>query len=256
MPGEPLIFVHGWGMESGVWQEQAEFFAEEFDVSAVNLPGHGGMPPLGGEPLTIKKCGEALAEEISRKNLKNVHMVGWSLGAQVICHAAAELGGNVGSLSMVGGTPCFTAPAESDKWATPLVKALWFQRTVKGDFENSLKKFVMTFFEAEKELDGAAGERVKNAFFGKNFPPDEKSAVELLDDLTLSDIRGLLPALDVPSFILHGSRDRIVPVEVTGIWESLLPQARTAILPGCGHAPFITCPEKFNATLKKFLAEV
>lgn len=250
-----MIFVHGWGVDADVWREQAGFFGSLFDVLAVNLPGHGGRAPLSGERLTIEKCGVDLAETIRGKNLKNVNLVGWSLGAQVICHAAKELG-DVRSLSIVGGTPCFTAPEDGDSWATPRVKALWFQRTMKNDFQNNLRKFIMAFFESEKELDEAAAYRIKAAFFGEHFPPDEKSALELLDDLGVSDIRGILGRLEMPSILIHGARDRIVPVEVTGIWEGLLPHARAAVFPDCGHAPFITCPEKFNGILKKFLLEI
>ncbi|MBI5178919.1 MAG: alpha/beta fold hydrolase [Nitrospinae bacterium] len=248
----PLVFVHGWSVNAGVWEAQTEHFEDKFQVHTFTFPGHGDEPPVEGT-LTIQRLGNLLARMLDAKDLRGAHLVGWSMGAQVAIHAADMAKERVRSLTIVGGTPCFTAPAPDAKWATPLTKSKWFYRSMKSDYQNSLRDFIMRFFEAEKELGSDGAERIKHLFFDRHFPPDERSALELLDDLMVSDIRALAATITLPSLIVHGAHDRIVPVEVTGLWGELLRPSGTEVIAGCGHAPFISFPELFNRRLETFL---
>ncbi len=251
--GQPLIFIHGWGVSSSVWKKQVEYFSENFRVVTVNLPGHGGAAPVTGR-LTIQRCAGMLSDLMVKQNLRGAHLVGWSLGGQVAVRAALELGGEfVKSLTIVGGTPCYLAPSETDKWAVHPTKARYFQRKLKVGFRTALGYFIMSFFEAETGLAEKDAQEIRSLFFDDSFPPDENSAMELLESLYEDDVRAEAGGMETPCLICHGQSDMIVPIEVTNLWTTLLKSAETILFEECGHAPFLSRPSVFNAALKDFL---
>ncbi|GMT42023.1 MAG: O-methylpimelyl-ACP methylesterase [bacterium] len=254
--GQPVIFVHGWGLDSLVWLEQLKGLSDCFRIIAVDLPGHGATPPYEST-LTITAAARLLAEFIDELELETVHLVGWSLGAQVVCFAALHAD-NVRSLTIVNGTPCFAAKQKEDTWAVPLTKAKWTLRELEKNFINTLTEFITTSFYTKKELKPQTGQTMKTYFFAEHFPPDKKSALELLTDLIETDLRPALGSSleNLPCLICHGDRDSILPLEVVKVWENLLPSSRKKIFKNCGHAPFITQPAAFNESLGKFLKSI
>jgi len=250
--GEPVLFVHGWGLNSRVWLEQIKGFGG-FRIIAVDLPGHGATPPCR-KRLTISAAADSLCGLVRSLSLKKVHLVGWSLGAQVICHAALRMGfKTVRSLTMVSGAPCFAAKRGEECGTVSLTKARWTLRALEKDFTKTLTEFIKTSFYTKKELGAKTEQTLKSYFFDENFPPDKKSALELLTDFIETDMRPMLKKLKLPCLICHGDRDSILPVETVKVWEELLPSSRMEIFESCGHAPFITRSSRFNETLKNFL---
>ena len=248
--GTPLVFVHGWAMSGAVWQKQLDYFAGTRRVFAVDLPGHGLSAPLEG-PLTIRRCGEELARFLDEEKLEGAVLAGWSLGAQVVCHAALLNPARVAKLAIVSGTPCFTAPSKDGRWGVPAAKSKWFARRMRADFENTLREFIATFFAGGEALSPDDEAAIRELFFAH--APDRASAIDLLDDLHASDIRGELRRIGVPALIVHGQGDRIVPSEVTGVWSVIFaPNANVILVPDCGHAPFLTRPVLFNRVLETF----
>jgi pimeloyl-ACP methyl ester esterase len=245
----PLVFVHGWGANSAIWAKQAEFFKDKYDVHAYNLPGHGGKKPPAAW-ATLKAYGQDLSRFLEERGITGAHLVGWSLASQVVFHAAMEAKDRVRSLIYVDGTPCFVS-TDGSEWGINPTKAKWFRRTMRGDFKNGLEIFVTSFVKFEKNTPLETTEWMKTAIL--NSMPDEKAALELLDDFHSADIRPLLGAMRVPSFAIHGGLDRIIPPGAAQFWPLSPAFVENAILAECGHAPFITAPDKFNSILAGFL---
>ncbi len=258
--GPWVVFVHGWAMNSGVFAEQAEMMKDRYRVVLVDLPGHGSSAPVSGK-FTVDACAEKVADLIEKLGITEAHLVGWSLGAQVICKVSLILPKGVKSLALVCGSPRFVADSEDDPTGVSPLKARLFREAVKNDFPGGIKFFIESFFDKEKsdndEFDsgeiGPERRKIIETLLYKNFPPDKESALGLLDDFHASDIRPILPRIDVPCLICLGGRDRITPVESSDLWEGLSLVTRKMIFDGCGHAPFLTRPRKFNETLNAFL---
>lgn len=252
--GDAVVFIHGWGVHSGVWAKQVDKFSDEFQVVTVDLPGHGLTPPLKKGPLTIATAVEDMVGLLNSLSLKDIHFVGWSLGAQIALLAAQRLTARrVRSITLVSGTPCFVAPGEDDTWAIPEAKAKWFRRSLENDYRANLEEFILGFFRSDIGSDSVATAEARSIFFDENFPPDETSAKELLDDFLAMDMRENLGGLDIPCLICHGEIDTIVPVEVSNMWKRLLPTSKIVIYKECGHTPFLTHAADFNESLKTFL---
>ena len=254
--GDPIIFVHGWGLNSGVFKEQLKSLSDEFRVIAVDLPGHGDTPPKEGRN-TLAAAAGYLCELVKELSFGRVHLAGWSLGTHVVCHAAMQMGFDTArSLTIIDGTPSFVKKNEDETWALPDTRTKWILRGLEKDFIKELTEFITTSCYTKKEVKPETVEMMNDLFFTDPFPPDKESAIELLKDFIDSDIRPMLGALKLPCLICHGDRDSILPIEVTKIWENSLPNAKTVIFEKSGHAPFLTQPARFNETLRKFLRTV
>jgi pimeloyl-[acyl-carrier protein] methyl ester esterase len=252
-----IVFVHGWGVGSAVWEEQAGYFKKKFRVVTVDLPGHGKSKPFKGKKNTISLCAELLMETIADLNLDRVTLVGWSLGAEVAARGLLLTGGeDLRSIVLVGGTPCYVAPTDSDDWGMPRAKAKYFKRQLERDFRAVLSVFIHTFFDAEKALTPERIKQIGSLFFDESFPPDEKSAMELLDSLYEVDIRPILAEVrpDLPVLVCHGDRDMIVPCSAVKEWNRLIPGMKKEIFKNCGHAPFLTRPLEFRDSMDNFLS--
>jgi len=254
-----IVFIHGWGVSSAVWQEQAAYFSNRFRVITIDLPGHGKSEPLNGTKNSITHCAELMVETILDLGLERVTLAGWSLGAEVAAKGLL-LGGDfdLRSLVLVGGTPCYVAPSDDDDWGMPTVKAKYFKRQLGRDFRAALSVFIHTFFEAEKTLTPERVEKIGSLFFDKTFPPDEKSALELLGSLYEVDMRTMLAEKrpDLPVLVCHGDRDMIVPCGAVKEWNRLIPGIKKEIFSDCGHAPFLTRPQEFRDSMDNFLSEI
>jgi pimeloyl-[acyl-carrier protein] methyl ester esterase len=106
--GRPLVLLHGWGMNSHVWQPILPALAQRAQVITIDLPGHGANShlPLG----TLESVVEQLAEHIPPDAI----IMGWSLGgliAQALAHALPE---RVAALILVASTPKFVADANGN----------------------------------------------------------------------------------------------------------------------------------------------
>lgn len=257
--GTPLIFVHGWGANSLAFKRQIEYFSSGFRVIAVDLPGHGPAPL--SETPSVQSAAAGIAALVNETSAGGAHLVGWSLGAQVVCRAALIMtekrgGERVKSLTLVSGTPCFVAPGDGDNWAVHPTKAKLFRRDMGKDFKKTLKEFILSFLDGEEGVTPEKIEEAKSIFFNELFPPDEKEALKLLDDFLATDMRGEAPNIKVPCLICHGDGDKIVPVESVDMWKKLLPSSETVIFENCGHVPFITETKRFNKILMEFLSRV
>ncbi|MBI3581372.1 MAG: alpha/beta fold hydrolase [Nitrospinae bacterium] len=264
-PETALVFVHGWSANSGVWAAQTDFFGTRHKVYLVDLPGHEGPPPVRGAARlrlkfrekpgptrSVEECGVELARALEAEKLKSARLVGWSLGAQVICHAAAAGGYRPASLTLVGATPCFTAPDGGD-WGQPPARTRLFVWMMRDDFKSGLATFVKSLLDHEINLNSEELSVIGRMFL--DFPPDEETALALLDDFVRADIRPVLASLGVPVYAVHGALDRISPPGAVELWRAAPGFKRAVVMPECGHAPFMTAPGEFNDALGGILGE-
>ncbi len=245
--GRPVLLLHGWAMASGLLAPLAERLGAGRRTIRYDLRGHGTSAPAGS--ATLDDHAADLAAVVEARSLDGVLVVAWSLGAQVLLRALPGLGRRVAGAVLVGGTPRFTA---GDGWTDGLparqieVLAQRFRR----DPARTRARFLADLLApAEREALGPA----RLAALDAATPlPELAAALAGLDILAATDLRPGLAAVDRPVLLVHGDADPICPAGASQAMAAAIPGARLSILPGAGHAPFLTREEELLGAITAF----
>lgn len=249
--GRPVLFLHGWAMSGQVWRFQ-QAIADHNRLIFMDQRGHGRSAPAAS--YALDDFAQDLASFFKEQALSDAVLVGWSLGVQVALQAFPEIRDRLAALVLVGGTPRFTT-AEGYPHGKPAVEVKGLGLRLKRDYQKTMGDFFKGMF-AEEELDKAQYQRIVHEIVMGGHSPDHEAAMESLRILSTADQRDLLHDVDRPVLLVHGELDTICPASASEYMAGRLPMAALEIFAGCGHAPFMTRPQRFNELLRSFLARV
>ncbi len=245
------VFVHGWAMNSAVWDDVIQQLPDWINVVLVDLPGHGSMANV--EANSLDDYVQALTPLVHRPVL----WVGWSLGGLAVLRLAELYPQRVAAALLVATNPCFV---RRDDWSCGVDSAVFSQ------FENELnqqqKKTIRRFLALQvKGLPNAM--KVVKKLQSSIEQRGEASSHALtvgLDILLKADLRDV-----VRNYVVHndavqhhvalnnkplihwcfGAKDSLVPNELAGVLEKDFAQKNIVVNKQASHAPFISHSEDF-----------
>ncbi len=251
--GCPILFVHGWCMSSAVWGLQREAVAADHRFLAVDLRGHGRS--------TAAQTGGGFAAHaadlvglVRQLNLRDLVVVGWSLGAQALLKAYPALQQHLKGLVLVGATPRFSA-APHFPYGLPAKEAVGMRLKVRRNLERALEGFQRTLFVEGELADPAAAAAVTQVLSAVR-QPDQTVALEGLEALMDEEVLKEAGQVRCPTLLLHGSQDQTCLPAASAWLAQQISTSRRVLVQGCGHAPFLSRPALFNQELLNFLGEV
>ena len=219
--GVPLLAVHGYNGSCDYWYPYfLPLVAEERRVIALDLPGCGWSDKLTRHDTETYT--EFLAEFLDALGIERVDLMGHSMGGMLSLAMAARYPERVRKLVLIdsAGLPELARP----HWRVPLRAAT--------DSSMRLWRLYPTFVKT--------GLRARTAREG-------------LDIIRKYSVRQDLRQIRVPTLILWGSRDRLVPIEHGAFMAKRIPGARLAVIRGAGHLPFYERPEECKRIVLGFL---
>jgi pimeloyl-ACP methyl ester carboxylesterase len=240
-----VLWLHGLGSSGEDWGPQAAAFGERYRLLLVDLPGHyrSALPP---GPLTVEGMAAEAARLLEGLNAPAAHVVGLSLGACVGLALALDWPARVRSLTVVNGFARWR-PATPAAAARGLLRLALLgvapMRVVAGLVARGL-------FPAPEQADlyreavRSLGRTRRRAYLGS------------LLALTAFDARERVGAIRCPTLVVTGLEDRTVARDDQEALARAIPGARSALVPGGGHAPHYDRAETFNRVVLDFLAEV
>lgn len=245
--GPVLLFLHGLSFSGRVWEGQVADLANRFRIITCDMRGHGRSDrPSSG--YTGERMAQDLHELLESQDLREVTLVGWSMGAAVATTYARLYGrGRVKSVVLVEGTPRLL---EAEGY--PGVPGAAFDQMlamVAADWPGFARHWVSGFFVSDPGEDT----RRWLTEIAQETPP--WLATELFQGAQQLDERAWLPEIKWPALVLHGEADTTVPLAHGQVFATMIPGARIFIFPACGHAPFIENREQFNQALAAFALE-
>jgi pimeloyl-[acyl-carrier protein] methyl ester esterase len=177
---------------------------------------------------------------------------GWSLGGQVALRWAAREPGKIKRLALVASTPCFVH-REDWECAMEAETLAQFAAALQQDYASTLRRFLAL------QVRGSVNERellvrLREVLFSRG-EPDMGALHTGLEILRDCDLRASLPGIRQPVLVIAGERDTLTPPQASRHAAACLPDARLEIVEGAAHAPFLSHPEKFMESLKRFLSE-
>jgi len=234
-----LVFMHGWSGSIQVWHGQTEYFSGKWPVQCVNLPGHGGAPDVPDGAWTDRLRG-ALPD-------RSYVLVGWSLGGMLSLQLAHACPDRLAGLVLASSTPCFRAKAG---WmhGCPGEEFSEFRRALEEDAGKLLGQFFTLMLHGDA-LSGSRRNAIAEEVIDRRRPPSTQALRTGLQILDRLDLRPLLVDIRVPTLVMHGEYDAVVPVAAGRYLAEHLPEASLHVM-HCGHAPHLTQTDEFNHTLE------
>ncbi|MDX5363249.1 MAG: alpha/beta fold hydrolase [Pseudazoarcus pumilus] len=232
MSDTPLVLLHGWGMSPRIWNGLRICLSPRIVATPV-LPGHYGSASPG---TTLHAWSNAVLATLPQRCV----LVGWSLGAMIALDLAARHPERIEQLVLFGASPKFVAAQD---WPHGLDAD-----TVRGFNDGFAQDAAATLrrFLALQALGEAQRRGVTHSLGRAVATPDEFNPAALADGLTvlaISDLRALTAQLRVPTLLIHGHDDAVMPLAAAHWLENALPAARLEVLEGAGHAPMVSQPE-------------
>lgn len=243
-PKPVLALVHGWGMNARVFDALAELLAADFEVRALNLPGHGGREPVMGNTL------QSWTDDLARQLPDGATLLGWSLGGQLAMRAALDHPDRISRLILLATTPRFVA---SDDWPHAMeTKDLNdFGAALLADPRATLLRFLSLQTRGMEEQK-AMLQQLRQTMLAMP-PPHEAALSAGLEMLRTSDLRDKARQLSQPALIVHGALDTL-SLPAAGAWLAhALPDARHVELPRAAHAPHLSHAVEVAAEIRSFV---
>lgn len=239
-----VVLLHGWGTHAGVWEELASVLAKDFRVHAVDLPGCSKRSSC--TPGSVTALADMLAQDMPRP----CNVVGWSLGALIALTWARAAPGQIDRLALLSATPCFARRTDWEHGPEPrALKA--FGEQLGNDYEGTIRRFIAL------QVLGDTDSRLAARQLQRHAPPREAASVAALQDglrmLLDTDLRNDLVGIRQPTLVVHGDRDRLIPVAAGRYLGRRIPGARFEVVPGAAHAPFVSKLPAVSGLLADFL---
>lgn len=236
--GPALGLVHGWAMHGGLFAPLVERLRDRVTLHLVDLPGHGHARD---DARALDPA--ALARELVER-VPDAVWLGWSLGGQIALRCALDHPQRVRGAVLVASSARFV---RGDGWPHGVSPTLFsdFGDALQRDFRGTLEGFLAL---------EALGSETAQAF--ARGEPAPRALLEGLALLDAFDVRDELPRLAVPSLWLAGRRDRLVPAGAMPAAAALAPNARSVVIAGAGHAPFLGAADAVADEISRFMDEV
>lgn len=245
--GMPLVFIHGWGLNSAVWQPCLAQLQANFQVITVDLPGFATNKSVQLAQYSLVEIAEAIVQAVAKPAV----YIGWSLGGLVASKIAIQHPAQVLGLVTVASSPQFVA---QDNW--PGIKAnvlAFFHQQLAQDTTKTISNFLKI------QAMGSPHLRQDIKKIRELVMQYEQPTRRVLDDslslLESSDLSAQLQNIHQPFLRLYGKLDGLVPKQVIALIDQLAPQSQSYTFEQASHAPFISHQADFLVILKSWLTE-
>ena len=253
--GQPVILIHGWPLSGDMFEYQTLALLEAgYRVITYDRRGFG----LSGHPANgyhYDRFADDLADIIAQRGLERVSLVGFSMGGGEIARYLARHGGaRVERAALIGAVVPYLARDESNPDGVEASVFEEMKEKIREDRFDFLQSFAKQFYGI-----GLMKHPVSDALLDWTFAlaimASPKATIDCIDAFGYTDFRGDLTAFTMPTLILHGTGDAIVPIDIAARTAArTIPQATLIEYDGEPHGLFATVPRRLNADLIAFLS--
>jgi pimeloyl-[acyl-carrier protein] methyl ester esterase len=238
------LFVHGWAMNSSVWQPLLERLPQWIEAEVMDLPGHGQRTDETFLDLTSLTAAVKKHSHIVKKPDQPLILVAWSLAGLACLQLCIEQSAEVDRLMLVSSSPCFVARKD---WSYGIDGEIFeaFSQSLKKDFSGTIRRFLalqVKGSESGREILRNLREKIL-----QQPQPNEVSLDAGLNVLQQVDLRAQLEQIKQPISWLLGGQDGLVKA------ESAKELKHVRVFEKAGHAPFLSHTDEFVKELVRLL---
>jgi non-heme chloroperoxidase len=255
--GQPLVFSHGWPLSSDAWEYQMLFLAQNgYRTIAHDRRGHGRSDqPSGGNDMDT--YADDLAALIETLDLRGVVLIGHSTGGGEVTRYIGRHGtSRVAKSVLVSAVPPLMLKTEANSDGTPIEAFDEIRAGVAADRSQFWKDLASGPFYGANRPGAEVSQGIQNAFWYQGMQGGLRNEYECIKVFSETDLSDDLRKFDVPTLIIHGDDDQIVPIVASALRSSKLVKNSTLkIYEGGPHGLPDTHKDQLNADLLAFLRE-
>jgi non-heme chloroperoxidase len=253
--GQPIVFSHGWPLSSDAWEDQMFFLTSNgYRCIAHDRRGHGrSSQPWDGNDMDTYV--DDLAQLVEKLDIKDAIHVGHSTGGGEAARYVARHGKSrkVAGLVIVDGIPPLMLKTPNNPAGTPKQAFDALRASVLADRSQFWKDLSAPFYGANRS-DAKVSQGLRDSFWLQGMLCGFPGAYECIKVFSETDFTEDLKKIDVPTLIVHGDDDQIVPIAASAMLSSkLIKNAELKIYKGGPHGLPSTMKDKLNADLLTFI---
>ena len=251
--GKPVVLIHGWPLSGRAWEFQVPaLIGAGRRVITYDRRGFGSssQPWNGYDYDTFAADLDALVRHL---DLKDATLVGFSMGGGEVARYVAKYGtGRVSKAVLASAVPPYLAKAQDNpEGALDEATIAQFQNGVKRDRIAFIDEFSKGFFGAGGKLQVSEQQRIYARDIAAFASP--KGTLDCIAAFSRTDFRGDLKKISIPTLIIHGDSDAIVPFEASGKRsQEAIKGSQLALIKGGPHGVNASHPDAFNKALLEF----
>jgi non-heme chloroperoxidase len=252
--GQPIVFSHGWPLSADAWEDQMVFLASRgYRCVAHDRRGHGrsSQPWNGNEMDTYA---DDLAAVVKALDLKKAIHVGHSTGGGEVARYIGRHGtARVAKAVLIGAVTPLMLRTRDNPGGLPMEAFDQIRAGVIRDRSQFFKDLSGPFYGANRS--GAnVSQGLRDSFWLQGMMAGHKGVIDCIKAFSETDFTDDLKKFDVPTLILHGDDDQIVPIGASAMLASKLVKGATLkVYPGLPHGMCSTHKDQINADLLAFI---
>jgi non-heme chloroperoxidase len=253
--GQPIVFSHGWPLTADAWEAQMFFLASNgYRSIGHDRRGHGrSSQPWDGNHMD--QYADDLAELFEALDLKNVVMIGHSTGGGEVARYIGRHGtSRVAKAVLMGAVPPIMVKTEANPGGLPIEVFDGFRAAYLADRAQFFLDVASGPFFGFNRPGAKVSQGVIQSWYNQGMMCGHKNGYDCIKAFSETDFTEDLKKFDVPTLIIHGDDDQIVPIGASAMLSSkLVPNAILKIYPGGSHSLGDTAKDQLNNDLLEFI---
>jgi non-heme chloroperoxidase len=253
--GPPVVFSHGWPLSADSWEAQMFFLAAGgYRCIAHDRRGHGrsSQPWIGNDMNTFA---DDLSELIETLDLKNAVLVGFSMGGGEVARYIGRHGTKrLSKVVLISAVPPLMLKTSTHPGGLPIEVFDEIRQGCATDRSQFYKDLAGGPFFGANKPGSKVSQGVIDWFWLQGMQAGHKNTYDCIKAFSETDFTEDLNKFDVPTLIIHGDDDQVVPIETSAkMAAKLIKNATLKVYPGAPHGLITTHKDQVNADLLTFL---
>jgi non-heme chloroperoxidase len=252
--GQPIVFSHGWPLSADAFEDQMFFLAQRgYRCIAHDRRGHGrSSQPWDGNDMD--HYADDLAELTAHLDLKDAIHVGHSTGGGEVARYIGRHGtARVAKAVLIGAVPPLMLKTDANPLGTPLAAFDQLRSAVQADRSAFWRDLTLPFYGYNRP-GAKVSEGVRESFWLQGMLCGFPASYFCIKAFSETDLTADLKRFDIPTLILHGDDDQIVPIQAAALLSSkIVKDAKLVVYEGAPHGMCTTLKDRVNEELLGFI---